>query len=89
MMKSVLFACVILVAIVSAMSAKAKIHECVAKARAEGKTPDEYYYPHESDCNLFYQCAKNGPVMKHCPDNLHFHSKTNNCEYPEKAGCAV
>ncbi|GFR09421.1 peritrophin-1 [Trichonephila clavata] len=43
--------------------------------------------PHESDCRKYYNCH-NGILYPHiCQSGLHFNSKLQACDYPDKAGC--
>ncbi|GFY63344.1 putative chitinase 10 [Trichonephila inaurata madagascariensis] len=43
--------------------------------------------PHESDCRKYYNCH-NGVLYPHiCQSGLHFNSKLQACDYPDKAGC--
>lgn len=79
---------VVLVAIVSVLSAEASVPDCVSLARSDRETIDNYYYPHESDCNLYYQCAEYGLVKMQCPEDLHFDRETNQCGWPDVVKCA-
>lgn len=80
---------VILVAIASVLLAEANVPDCVSLARADRETIDNYYYPHESDCNLYYQCAEYGLVKMQCPEDLHFDSESNQCGWPGVARCGI
>ncbi|KAJ6644226.1 putative chitinase 10, partial [Pseudolycoriella hygida] len=46
-------------------------------------------FPHEEDCELFYQCFANTLVVISCPEGLHFDSTRKACNSPEQAQCAV
>ena len=45
-------------------------------------------YPHETDCNKFYQCSHGHrwPDQK-CPKPLLFSAETNRCEHPAEVDC--
>lgn len=67
--------------------------DCVAIAR---QVPEDqkrnvviaqYYHPHESDCNKYYQCAEYGLVLKSCPEDLHFDRNHYVCGWPHEINC--
>ena len=67
----------------------AGVPDCLSVSRNDPKDIDNHYYPHASNCNLYYQCAHYGLVKMHCPKDLHFDSETNQCGWPGEAQCDV
>lgn len=45
------------------------------------------WFPHESDCSLYYQCFGGNKFEFKCPDGLEFNPVALVCDYPELAGC--
>ncbi|KAG5679284.1 hypothetical protein PVAND_008863 [Polypedilum vanderplanki] len=78
-----IFAFAAIVAFVASQQAP----DCVAIGKSTPEDISKYYHPHESDCNLFYQCADYGLVLKACPDDLHFDRNEHICGYPEDVTC--
>ena len=45
------------------------------------------FVPHPTECSLYYQCVGLTAVLMECPDDLHFDTNLNVCNWPEYAGC--
>ncbi|CAO1374918.1 unnamed protein product [Diamesa serratosioi] len=84
-MKTILFVC-LLMALTSCTFA-ADAPDCKALARTDRDILETFYHPHETNCNLFYQCAEHGLVKMHCPKDLHFDREINQCGWPDSSNC--
>ncbi|XP_050563752.1 peritrophin-1-like [Spodoptera frugiperda] len=42
---------------------------------------------HPTDCNAFYHCVWGTPVLRRCPDNLHFNERFQVCDWPWNSSC--
>ena len=47
------------------------------------------FQPHPHDCSVFFVCAHLNSFQLNCPAGLHFDTKINVCNYPQKAGCKL
>ncbi|XP_060654525.1 protein obstructor-E [Drosophila nasuta] len=47
------------------------------------------YLPSKASCDKYYLCAKGVPVSYTCTAGLHFSTKCNCCDYPEKSNCQI
>ncbi|XP_055856188.1 probable chitinase 10 [Episyrphus balteatus] len=45
------------------------------------------FLPHPGECQRYYICYHGLPVPQECISELHWNAKTNQCDFPEKAGC--
>ena len=43
--------------------------------------------PYPYDCNKYYHCVGEVPILRECPADLHFDASVSACNYPELAGC--
>ncbi|XP_020291582.1 uncharacterized protein LOC109858583 [Pseudomyrmex gracilis] len=43
--------------------------------------------PHSTNCSLFYKCDWGVPMLFECPEELHFNSILQVCDWPWRAGC--
>ena len=75
----------VLLVLASAYAQKAP--DCISIAYNTPREISNYYHPHESDCNKYYQCAEYGMVLKSCPQDLHFDKNTYVCGYPHEINC--
>ncbi|CAH1971128.1 unnamed protein product [Acanthoscelides obtectus] len=52
------------------------------------RTSTPTYFPHETNCSLFYECGPNGiSKLLECSEGLDFNPVLHVCDYPERAGC--
>nr|CAH7765322.1 unnamed protein product [Callosobruchus chinensis] len=49
--------------------------------------PRSQYFPHETNCSLFYQCSNGVPYLQECPSGLYFNPKIDVCDYPRNVDC--
>ncbi|CAO1329084.1 unnamed protein product [Diamesa hyperborea] len=61
--------------------------DCAYISRNDPKDIDNHYFPHETSCNAYYQCAHHGLVKMHCPKDLHFNREINQCGWPRDSEC--
>lgn len=54
-------------------------------------TEDEQpvYYPHETNCSLFYQCSYGRLMLMTCPGMLYFNKKLNVCDQSYNVNCTL
>jgi hypothetical protein len=45
------------------------------------------FVPYPYDCTLYYHCVGSTPILRECPDGLHFDTSLETCNWPEFAGC--
>ena len=45
------------------------------------------FLPYPYDCGKYYHCVGEVPILRECPDNLHFDTSVDVCNFPELAGC--
>lgn len=69
------------------MTSAQQAPDCVSIARQAPKDISNYYYPHERNCNKYYQCAEYGLVEMHCPAGLHFDRNYYVCGWPHEVSC--
>ncbi|KAM8708283.1 hypothetical protein ACLKA7_015280 [Drosophila subpalustris] len=50
---------------------------------------DLLYLPSKSSCSKFFLCAKGVPMNRTCANGLHFSTKCNCCDYPDKSQCQI
>ena len=43
--------------------------------------------PYPYDCNKYYHCVGDVPILRECPADLHFDASVSACNFPELAGC--
>ncbi|PSN39603.1 hypothetical protein C0J52_06912 [Blattella germanica] len=44
-------------------------------------------FKHPFECEWYYECEENVPVLHHCPGGFHWNEKYQICDYPCLAGC--
>lgn len=77
----------VLIAFVVALVNAAGEPDCAALAEENPLKINRYYHPHESDCNLYYQCSRYALVQMQCPEGLHFDRIHNVCARPRDTTC--
>ncbi|KAF5286753.1 hypothetical protein FQA39_LY04176 [Lamprigera yunnana] len=45
------------------------------------------YFPHETDCSLFYQCSNGYKILQKCPGDLVFNPDKNVCDFRDNTNC--
>ncbi|KAF5286749.1 hypothetical protein FQA39_LY04172 [Lamprigera yunnana] len=48
---------------------------------------ESVYFPHETDCSLFYECSNGEPILLECPGDLVFNPDKNVCDKRENTNC--
>ncbi|KAF5286748.1 hypothetical protein FQA39_LY04171 [Lamprigera yunnana] len=48
---------------------------------------ESIYFPHETDCSLYYQCSNGEPILLECPGDLVFNPDKNVCDKRENTNC--
>jgi Chitin binding Peritrophin-A domain len=81
------FVCSVLAATSMDFAFAAGEPDCVALANANPLKIHQNYHPHESDCNLYYQCSRYALVLMNCPEGLHFDRTYNICGRPHEVTC--
>lgn len=71
----------------SLVNAASSEPDCAALAEENPLKINRYYHPHESDCNLYYQCSRYALVQMQCPEGLHFDRIHNVCARPADTTC--
>ncbi|RVE45208.1 hypothetical protein evm_010149 [Chilo suppressalis] len=50
--------------------------------------PEEFgYYPHPSDCTLYYVCVFGGALLESCTGGLMYSHELQTCDWPRNVGC--
>lgn len=50
--------------------------------------PDEFgYFPHPSDCSLYYVCVFGGALLESCTGGLMYSHELQTCDWPRNVGC--
>ncbi|CAG4995847.1 unnamed protein product [Parnassius apollo] len=50
--------------------------------------PEEFgYYPHPTDCTLYYVCVFGGALMESCTGGLMYSHELQTCDWPRNVGC--
>lgn len=50
---------------------------------------DQLVFIESEFCDEFYICINGQRIIQQCRDGLHFNPTTNQCDFPENAGCEV
>jgi hypothetical protein len=52
--------------------------------------PEEFgYFPHPSDCSLYYVCVFGGALLESCTGGLMYSHELQTCDWPRNVGCEV
>lgn len=62
------------------------------KDKVEMKCPwpepeDPVYFPHPTNCSLYYECSNGVPILEKCPPGLHWSPSQDICTFPQDAHC--
>ncbi|XP_073957753.1 chitin deacetylase-like 5 isoform X6 [Choristoneura fumiferana] len=50
--------------------------------------PEEFgYYPHPTDCTLYYVCVFGGALLESCTGGLMYSHELQTCDWPRNVGC--
>ena len=64
----------------STTSPVAGVSEC---QKTEFRCPEEFgYYPHATDCSLYYVCVFGGPLLESCTGGLVYSEDLQTCDWP-------
>ena len=51
--------------------------------KTEFRCPEEFgYYPHATDCSLYYVCVFGGPLLESCTGGLVYSEDLQTCDWP-------
>ncbi|XP_075969225.1 chitin deacetylase-like 5 isoform X6 [Anticarsia gemmatalis] len=58
------------------------------KRDADFDCPEEFgYYPHPTDCSLYYVCVFGGALLESCTGGLMYSHELQTCDWPRNVGC--
>ncbi|XP_045524011.1 uncharacterized protein LOC123714033 isoform X5 [Pieris brassicae] len=58
------------------------------KREADFDCPEEFgYYPHPTDCTLYYVCVFGGALLESCTGGLMYSHELQTCDWPRNVGC--
>ncbi|XP_047520726.1 uncharacterized protein LOC125060028 isoform X2 [Pieris napi] len=58
------------------------------KREANFDCPEEFgYYPHPTDCTLYYVCVFGGALLESCTGGLMYSHELQTCDWPRNVGC--
>ncbi|XP_030021846.2 mucin-17 [Manduca sexta] len=58
------------------------------KRDADFDCPEEFgYYPHPTDCTLYYVCVFGGALLESCTGGLMYSHELQTCDWPRNVGC--
>ena len=56
--------------------------------KTEFRCPEEFgYYPHPTDCSLYYVCVFGGPLLESCTGGLVYSQDLQTCDWPRNVAC--
>lgn len=57
---------------------------------SEFNCPEEFgYFPHPSDCSLYYVCVFGGALLESCTGGLMYSHELQTCDWPRNVGCEI
>jgi len=58
--------------------------------KTDFRCPEEFgYYPHQSDCSLYYVCVFGGPLLESCTGGLVYSEDLQTCDWPRNVPCNI
>lgn len=61
-----------------------------SSSSSEFQCPEEFgYFPHPSDCSLYYVCVFGGALLESCTGGLMYSHELQTCDWPRNVGCEV
>ncbi|CAH2050062.1 unnamed protein product, partial [Iphiclides podalirius] len=58
------------------------------KREVDFDCPEEFgYYPHPTDCTLYYVCVFGGALLESCTGGLMYSHELQTCDWPRNVGC--
>ncbi|XP_070499512.1 peritrophin-1-like [Chironomus tepperi] len=60
---------------------------CWRYYQEDPETIDQVYFPHEKNCQYFYQCTAHGAMRMKCPPGMHFDKENHQCGRPDDVVC--
>lgn len=61
-----------------------------SSSSSEFSCPEEFgYFPHPSDCSLYYVCVFGGALLESCTGGLMYSHELQTCDWPRNVGCEV
>ena len=62
----------------------------VASKKTDFRCPEEFgYYPHSTDCSLYYVCVFGGPLLESCTGGLVYSEDLQTCDWPRSASHVI
>lgn len=59
-----------------------------SSSSTEFNCPEEFgYFPHPSDCSLYYVCVFGGALLESCTGGLMYSHELQTCDWPRNVGC--
>ncbi|KAL7030634.1 hypothetical protein ACKWTF_006734 [Chironomus riparius] len=59
-----------------------------SSSSSEFQCPEEFgYFPHPSDCSLYYVCVFGGALQESCTGGLMYSHELQTCDWPRNVGC--
>jgi len=60
----------------------------VRAQKTEFRCPEEFgYYPHPTQCSLYYVCVFGGPLLESCTGGLVYSEDLQTCDWPRNVAC--
>lgn len=61
-----------------------------SSSSTEFNCPEEFgYFPHPTDCSLYYVCVFGGALLESCTGGLMYSHELQTCDWPRNVGCEV
>ena len=61
-----------------------------SSSSSEFVCPEEFgYFPHPTDCSLYYVCVFGGALQESCTGGLMYSHELQTCDWPRNVGCEV
>ncbi|CRK87680.1 CLUMA_CG001471, isoform C [Clunio marinus] len=61
-----------------------------SSSSSEFSCPEEFgYFPHPSDCSLYYVCVFGGALLESCTGGLMYSHELQTCDWPRNVGCEM
>lgn len=61
-----------------------------SSSSSDFQCPEEFgYFPHPTDCSLYYVCVFGGALLESCTGGLMYSHELQTCDWPRNVGCEV
>ncbi|CAO1374953.1 unnamed protein product [Diamesa serratosioi] len=78
---------VVLMVLINTILAQDQKPNCGELFREDPKAANNVYWPHDTNCNLYYQCSAHGLVRMKCQYGMHFDRYMHQCGRPDEVEC--